>query len=269
MGYEDGNDDYKEAEQLLHVCLQKLFTVPILQYWSMLTCLFIHEHVLFFFFPPLEENLDVVFPSSSLHSMLWEGNEVGTGDINVGLYEPWKLGFWLESTVGSIVLSIACKLGFWLMSTVGTIVLSIVGIIDGFEVGIDEYLYEGCDDGISLGLDVNWKEGSIVGSDEELYVGCVDGNNVKDSSFWSVDTDVGKTVQSLHVCLQWYFTFVILQILSLLLFLLNHLQFLALFENFDFGMLLYLSLHSEFELCDGLVDGMWVNISVGSTEDLR
>ena len=247
VGYEDGNDDYKEAEQLLHVCLQKLFTVPILQYWSMLTCLFIHEHVLFFFFPPSEENLDVVFPSSSLHSMLWEGNEVGTGDINVGLCE-------------------ACKLGFWLVSTVGTIVLSIVGIIDGFEVGIDEYLYEGCDEGISLGLDVNWKEGSIVGSDEELYVGCMDGNNVKDSSFWSVDTDVGKTVQSLHVCLQWYFTFVILQILSLILFLLNHLQFLALFENFNFGMLLDLSLHSEFELCDGLVDGMYEDNSVGSSE---
>ena len=41
------------------------------------------------------------------------------------------------------------------MSTVGTIVLSIVGIIDGFEVGIDEYLYEGCDDEISVDLDGN------------------------------------------------------------------------------------------------------------------
>ena len=32
VGYEDGNDDYKEAEQLLHVCLQKLFIDNILQY---------------------------------------------------------------------------------------------------------------------------------------------------------------------------------------------------------------------------------------------
>ena len=208
-----------------------------------------------------------LFQKGSVESEHIVGKEVGTGDINVGLYEPWKLGFWLESTVGSIVLSIACKLGFWLMSTVGTIVLSIVGIIDGFEVGIDEYLYEGCDDEISVDLDGNWKEGVIDGSDEGLYVSCVDGNNVEDSSFWSLGCDVGsvdgnnggkdsefwsvgcdvdETVQSLHVCLQWLFTFVILQILSLFVLLLNHLQFLFLFENFNFGMLPDLSLHSDF-----------------------
>jgi len=231
-GCNDGSDDGKEVVHVLHVCLQKLFTVSILQYSFMSTCLFIDLHV-FFLFVPLKKKLGVR-PSLSLHSMFWEGKEVGIGDTNEGLCEACELGSWLESSVGAVVLSIA-------------------GIINGFEVGINEY------DGISVGLDVNWKEGSIVGSDEGLCDGWIEGK-YEDSSVGFIEEYNIGTSDRCEVGIDEWWSLGIDDKISV-----NNT--VGMRDIPREGCNVESIVGSDEGLCDGLIDGMYEGNAVGSSEE--
>ena len=131
----------------------------------------------------------------------------------------------------------------------------------GTTVGYDdEWIAGDCDEGMYNSLEVGMFVGASVNSVDSTKDGCEVG-------YGKVGCGDSKTVHVLHVCMQCSFTSLNSQRNIMLVFFLTHLQSLFVFENFNFGMLLDLSLHSEFELCDGLVDGMYEDNSVGSSEE--
>jgi len=224
VGTKVGRKDGGKISQLLHISVQWFFTSLILQAICLSKFSLTHLQLLFSF-----ENFVIgTLPGWSLQ--LGVGGKIGAAfDSKVGT----KVGCEVDGKTLQLIHS--CLQWFCTSLILQTI------WIWPFKFSLSHLQLLFSFENFVIGMLPDSSSQSSFGS----KVCTTDGCEVEFSIFWSVGSDDGKSVQLLHISLQWFLTSSKSQTLFWSEFFLTHLQLLFLFENSKFGILPDLSLHPD------------------------